>query len=220
MNGTLPSAAVRAVLFLLLCAILGQGGSLPETDACLPYHNGRLSGVEDGVLYADKGTRSDPKVYAVAGYGDPDGFVSRKNSAVFTANEVTMACRGYEVTHAEETDDALSVIYVTAVAKTAEEMLETILPLNSRTNEDGSVTIPDRFEGVSENGLRFKGLYSIPENPDDSPCSCDVLCYVEANHGCCVLVMPCFKAESEELLPSREYMLELARTIMTGLTIR
>ena len=220
MNGALPSAAVRAILFLLICVFLGQGGCLSVSDGSLPYSNGHLYGVEENTLYANKGTRSEPKVYAVAEYHDPAGFVSKRSDDIYTANEVTMICRGYEVTRAEETGDGLSCINVTAAAKTPAELMETVVPYYTRTNKDGSTVVPVQLEGISENGLRFMGLYDTAGNTHEGVYSRSLICYVEANHGCCILVMPNFEAESEDLLPSPEYMLELTKTVITGLTIR
>lgn len=212
---------VAAVIVLLFaCVVLKQYDLLPKFNGRLRYYNEELYGLEEGVLYTNKSNTTKAKVFAITEYTAPEGFVAEKERVTSTS-KVSTACFGREVYRTEDTGDGLNYVTVKAVSKTPDKMLDSIMDYHTVNNEDGTTIVPEVFEGKTENGLKYKGIFSKTEYYADSNYySRYAICYVEAKHGCSVLVMPGFKAATEEELPTEEHMMEVALTVMEGIDLR
>lgn len=217
---TIGLIVAAVILILFACVILKQYDLLPKFNGRLRYYNEELYGLEDGVLYANKSATTKARVFAIAEYSDPEGFVSEKDR-LYSTSKVSTACFGREVRYAEDKGDGLNYAEVKAVKSSPDEMIKSILAYHTVTNEDGTTIPPVQFEGVTENGLKYKGIFSKVDHDDtNGSYMASAICYVNAKHGCSVLVMPTFKAASEEQLPDEDYMLGVAQEVMAGLKIK
>ena len=217
---TIGWICVAVILVIFACVILKQYDLLPRFNGRLRYYNEELYGVEDGVLYVNKSSTSKAQVFAIAEYSDPEGFVSQTDS-LYSTSKVSTVCFGKEVRRETEIDDGLNYVEVKAVKSTPEEMIESIWDYHTITNEDGTTIEPEQFEGESKNGLKYKAVFGKTDYLEDGGYYLrSMICYVKAGHGCSVLVMPSFKAASEDQLPDAQYMLDLAEEVMMGITIR
>ena len=217
---TIGLIVAGVIVLLFACVVLKQYDLLPKFNGRLRYYNEELYGLEDGVLYANKSATTKARVFAVAEYSDPEGFVSEKDR-LYSTSKVSTACFGREVRYAEDKGDGLNYAEVKAVKSNPDKMIESILGYHTITNEDGTTIPPEQFEGETANGLKFKGVFSKVDHDDtNGKYLASAICYVYAKHGCSVLVMPTFKAASEDQLPEKDYMLSVAKEIMNGLKIK
>lgn len=217
---TIGLIVAGVIVLLFACVILKQYDLLPKFNGRLRYYDGEIYGVEDGILYANKSKTTKARIFPVAEYCDPEGYVSDVE-AIRSSSKATTICLGREVKPVEETDKRLVYITVKGVEMPWDDKVESILPYNSVTNEDGTVVPPEQFEGESENGLKFKAVLNKGQyNQATGYYERFMLCYVKAGHGCSVSVIPVFRAASEDQLPDAQYMLDIAKDVMKGITIK
>lgn len=213
---TIGLIVAGVILVIFACVILKQYDLLPRLDGRLRYYNEKVYGTEEGILYTNKSGTTKARVYAVAEFTSPEGFYDEKEPMRSTS-EVTNLCYGRDVKRNEDIGDGLKYVTVKGMNKTAEQMVESIIEVNTVKNEDGTVIEPTFVEGKAENGLEYTGLVSKTMYADDSKTyAIGMPLYINAKHGCCVLVMPYYAAATEEELPTADEMQKLAEEIKIG----